>query len=191
MNMEDKKCPLECFCGLKNLQQHWGWFLAVGVLLVILGILAIGGATFVTLASMVFFGIVLLIGGIVQGVNAVRTLHGEGFLVNALSAILYVVVGVMLMRHPAEGAITLTLILAAFYTVSGLFKMIAAVAHRYSHWGWLLFSGIISLLLGLLIWAQWPVSGLWIIGLFIGIDLIVLGWMWITLALAAKDTNLP
>jgi uncharacterized membrane protein HdeD (DUF308 family) len=191
MSTEEKKCQLETYCGLRELHKHWGWFLAVGILLIVLGTLAIGAATFVTMASMFFFGALLLIGGIVQAVNAIKTIHGGGFLLNAFSAILYGVVGAMLIMHPAEGAITLTLLLAVFYTVSGLFKIVAALAHRYAHWGWLLFSGLVSLALGLMIWSAWPVSGLWIIGLFIGIDLIIMGWIWVMLGLSARNPELP
>lgn len=175
------------YVGLKEVKKHWGWFLGVGILLIILGTLAIGGATLVTLASMLFFGSVLLVGGVIQGVNAFKTRKGDGFLVNILSSLLYIVVGIMLLMNPAVGAITLTLLLAAFYTVSGLFKIVAAISNRFAHWGWMLFSGIISLVLGLMIWAEWPISGLWVIGLFIGIDLIILGWIWVTLALAARS----
>lgn len=186
---QDKLFHYEDYVGLKEVQKHWGWFLGVGVLLIVLGTLAIGGATLVTLASMLFFGSLLLIGGIIQGVNAIKTRRGDGFLINILSALLYIVIGIMLLMNPTIGAITLTLLLAAFYTISGLFKIIAATSNRFAHWGWMLFSGIISLILGLMIWAEWPISGLWVIGLFIGIDLIILGWIWVTLALAAKSLD--
>jgi uncharacterized membrane protein HdeD (DUF308 family) len=183
---EDRIFRYENYLGLKEVQKHWGWFLGVGIFLILLGMLAIGAAGYVTLVSMVFFGALLLTAGVIQAINAIKTRHGGGFLVNVLTALLYIVVGIMLILNPAVGAITLTLLLAVFYTVSGLFKIVAAVTHRYAQWGWLLFSGIVSLVLGLMIWAQWPVSGLWIIGLFIGIDMIILGWIWVTLALTSK-----
>jgi uncharacterized membrane protein HdeD (DUF308 family) len=181
----------EAFYGVLPNQNNWTWFLGIGIALIILGILAVGGSVFVTLASVVFFGSLLLIGGVVQTVNAFKTRHGSGFFLSLLSGILYFVVGGLLILHPAVGAITLTLLLAAFYSASGLFKMIAAVTQRFSHWGWVFFSGAVSLLLGILIWSQWPFSGLWVIGLFIGIDLIVLGWMWVALALQNKSLTPP
>lgn len=180
---------IEDYVGLREIQRHWGWFLAIGCLLIILGVLAMGAAGFTTLFSMIFLGSVLLAGGIIQGINAVRTRHGEGFLVNVLSSILYIVMGILLIMNPAIAAITLTLLLSAFYTVSGLFKIIAAIGNRFAQWGWVLFSGIISLALGILIWSEWPVSGLWVIGLFVGIDLIIAGWVWVTLALTAKNVD--
>lgn len=183
---EDKILRFENYCGLEEIHRHWGWFLAIGCLLILLGIIAIGAAGFTTLFSMIFLGTILLVGGFVQGVNAIRTRKGGGFLVNVLTAILYLVMGVLLIMNPAIAAISLTLLLAAFYTVSGLFKIVASISNRFVHWGWMLFSGIVSLILGLLIWSQWPISGLWVIGLFVGIDLIIAGWIWVTLALSTK-----
>lgn len=187
MENQDKDKRLEMFVGIKDLHNNWGWFLTIGILLILLGVFAVGAATLTTLATMFVIGILVLIGGIIQGANAVKTRHGGGFLVNVLAAILYCVTGILVLMHPEVGAITLTLLLAAFYTVSGLFKIIAAFANRYAHWGWLAFSGLVSLILGLLIWAEWPISGLWVIGLFVGIDLIIVGWLWIALAIAVKD----
>lgn len=187
---QDNDRRLEKFVGIKDLHKNWGWFLTVGILLIILGMFAVGAATLTTLATMFVIGSLLVAGGVIQGVNAIKTLHGGGFLINALAAILYCVTGILVLMHPEVGAITLTLLLAAFYTVSGLFKIVAAFAKHYAHWGWLAFSGFISLALGLMIWAQWPVSGLWVIGLFVGIDLIIVGWLWIAFAIAVKDDTL-
>lgn len=177
----------ETYCGLEDIHRHWGWFLGIGCILIVLGVLAMGASVFTTLLSMIFLGSLLLVGGIVQGINAIRTRKGGGFLVNTLAALLYIVMGVLLLMNPAIAAISLTLLLAAFYTVSGLFKIIASISNRFAHWGWMLFSGVVSLALGILIWAEWPVSGLWVIGLFVGIDLIIMGWIWVTLAISARN----
>jgi len=149
--------------------------------------LAIGSTVSVTLFSMIFLGSLLVLGGIVYIANAFKTRHGASFFLSLLAGIFYAVVGVMLIIHPAIGAITVTLLMAAFYTVTGLFKIFVSVFQRFAHWGWVFFSGIVSLLLGLLIWSEWPISGLWIIGLFIGIDLIIAGWIWIALSLNLKN----
>ena len=190
MDHQDKIVRFETYYGLKEIHKHWGWFLGLGLLLIILGIIAIGTSVVVTLVSMVFFGVLLMIGGVAQGFNAIKTHRGGAFLVTALSAILYFVIGLLLVMHPAVGAITLTLLIAAFFTISGLFKSIAALYYRSAHWGWLLLNGVITLALGLMIWAQWPISGLWVIGLFIGIDLIMAGWIWVTLALASRNLEI-
>jgi uncharacterized membrane protein HdeD (DUF308 family) len=192
MEIQDKDNDkrLETFVGVKDLHKNWGWFLTIGILLMILGMFAVTASTLTTLATMVVLGSLLVAGGVIQGVNAIKTRHGRGFLVNLLAALLYCVTGILVLIHPEIGAITLTLLLSAFYTVSGLFKIVAAFVKRYAHWGWLAFSGFVSLALGLMIWAQWPVSGLWVIGLFVGVDLIIVGWLWIVFAIAVKDNNL-
>ncbi len=109
---------------------------------------------------------------------------------HVLNAVLSIVVGLMLIRHPLAGALVMALLLAAYFTVAGIFRIVAALSMRIRGWGWALADGIITLILGILVWAQWPVSGLWIIGLFIGIDLIVVGWSEVMLAVAARSLRL-
>lgn len=182
-----ERTPLEVYLGVKQIHEHWASFLGLGIVLVVLGTLAIIGANFTTMASMVFFGILLTIGGILQIGYAFWGRSGQGFTQTILAGIFYTIVGIMMMSHPASSAIAITLLLAAFYTVSGAFKIVVSTTTPTAQWGWLLFSGIVSLALGILIWAQWPSSGLWLIGLFIGIDLIFVGWFWIMLSLGAKN----
>ena len=141
------------------------------------------------MSTIIFFGTLLTIGGIVEVLYAFWVRKGEGFAQTLLSGIFYTTVGVLMLTHPTASAMGITLLLAAFYTVSGVFKIIISLATPVVQWGWLLLSGIISLALGCLIWAEWPTSGLWLIGIFIGIDLIFLGWFWIMLSLTSK--NLP
>lgn len=116
--------------------------------------------------------------------------------VGALGAILYMVVGVLMIVRPAAGALSLTLLIGAFFLAGGLFRIVAAIAGRPPYWGWLLLSGIVTLLLGLLIVAEWPASGLWVIGMFLGIDLLFSGTSLImfafglrNLARASRDTT--
>lgn len=182
------------FNAFDELRKKWGWFLGLGVLLVILGLFAISGAVFVTWLSVIFLGVLLLVGGLVQLIYSFYTRKWSGFFMSLLAGILYTVTGFLMIKNPALSALTLTLLLASFYTVSGLFRIIGALTTKFEHWEWVLASGIISLILGVLIFAEWPLSGLWIIGLFIGIDLIFIGWVWIVIALAAHRTekdNLP
>ena len=111
----------------------------------------------------------------------------RGFLLELLSAVLYLGVGILLLVNPLEGALALTIVLAAFLVVEGIFKIIMAMRVRdHDGWGWLLASGILSVTLGVLIWAQWPASGLWVIGLLVGIQLLFTGWSLVMLALAAR-----
>lgn len=174
------------FTGMPELRRNWGWLLALGILLVILGIIAIGDSVSFTVVSMFFFGWMLLIAGIIEAVQAFRHRRSGHLFWHALNAVLAIVVGIMLLGHPLAGALVMTLLLAAYFTVAGIFRIVMALSMRIRGWGWRLLDGIITLILGILVWAQWPVSGLWVIGLFIGIDLIFMGWSEVMLALGVR-----
>ncbi|MGA8139711.1 MAG: HdeD family acid-resistance protein [Desulfobaccales bacterium] len=171
---------------IQGLQKNWGWLLALGIISIILGILALGSSAFFTIASMIFFGWILLIMGILELVYSFWQRHWGGFFLHLLNGILAGVAGVILIGNPAASALILTLMLAMFFMVAGLFRIIAALYMRFPTWGWRLFNGIVSLLLGILLWAQWPWTGLWAIGMFIGVELIFSGWASVMLALVAR-----
>jgi uncharacterized membrane protein HdeD (DUF308 family) len=172
---------------MEALSKNWGWLLALGILMIILGVFAIGTPVMATIAFQVVLGWLLVIGGIAEAIHAFMAQSWRGFLFELLSAILYVVVGVLLLVNPLLGAAALTLLLAVFLVVEGIFKIVMALRVRdHRGWGWLLASGILSLILGAMIWAQWPASGLWVIGLLVGIQLLFTGWSLVMLALAAR-----
>ena len=172
---------------VSSLRAQWGWMLALGVCVLILGILAVIYALAFTIASVLVFGWILVIAGIVGGIQAIRHRANGHLFLFVLNAVLSIVLGVMLLRNPVTGALVLTLLLAMYFLVAAVFRIVMAFRMRgVPGWGWLLFDGIITLILGILIWAHWPVSGLWVIGLFIGIDLIVVGWSEVMMALAVR-----
>jgi len=171
---------------IEQFRHNWGWFLALGIALVIFGAIALGSSVLATLASVLFFGWLLIFAGALEAVQAFWQRQWGGLFLHLLGGILSVVVGFILVANPVVGALMLTLVLAVFFMVAGLFRILASLTMRFPHWGWVLLSGVISLLLGIFIWRQWPVSGLWVIGAFIGIDLIFSGWAWIMLSLAAR-----
>src|SRR5579875_3575654 len=168
-----------------ELRRPWKWLLAVGILLVILGLIALADSFAVTVASMLFFGWVLVIAGIVQAVQAFRHRQSGHLLLHTLNAVLSFVVGLLLLGNPLAGALVATLLLAAYFTVAGIFRIVAATAHIEGR-AWILLSGIITLLLGILIWLHWPSSALWIIGMFVGIGLLFSGGSQIMLALVVR-----
>ncbi len=153
------------------------------------GTIAVGMPFAASLATAVAFGALLLVGGIAQLVGAFWTRDWSGFFLSLLMGILYVVLGLFFLRDPGEGLLAMTLLLACVLMVGGLFRIIGSLMYRFPHWGWTLVGGIINLVLGIMIWQQWPVSGLWVIGLFVGIDLIFTGWTWVMLALAVKKAR--
>lgn len=179
--------PFETYLGKKQIHGHWVSYLILGIILVLLGSLAIVGANVATLTSIIFFGSLLTIGGIFQIAYSFKGRHGQAFYQTLLSGIFYAIVGILMLTHPTVSALAITLLLAAFYTVSGIYKIIISLATPVFQWIWLLISGIISLALGIFIWMEWPSSAQWLLGLFIGIDLIFVGWFWIMMSLAAKN----
>jgi uncharacterized membrane protein HdeD (DUF308 family) len=169
------------------LQKGWGWLLGLGILLSVLGLLLIAAPVLGTLAVDLLVGWFLIIGGVAQLVHAFMEKAWRGFLLELLSGMLYLVVGVLLVFYPVAGAQALTLFVAAFLTVEGLVRIVMALRVRPGHgWGWLLFGGIVTVILGILIWTQWPGSGLWVLGLLVGINLLFTGWSLTMMAIALR-----
>ncbi len=158
--------------GLEEVRSSWGWFLALGILLMVLGAICIIGNVTATFATVLAFGWLLLISGVIALVHAFGTRNWSGFFLHLLSALFRGFTGYLLIRYPLAGAASLTLILASFFVVSGMFRAIAAGMMKFPRWGWAVFSGIVSVALGVMLLAQMPLSSIWFIGFAIGVDLI-------------------
>jgi uncharacterized membrane protein HdeD (DUF308 family) len=183
----DRPLAAELRHGLHTLRGNWLWFVVLGVSLIVLGWLAIGAVGIASLATAMAIGMLLLLGGVAETIGAFWCRAWSGFFLHLLSGILSIVVGVLFMRAPADAALALTLLLACFLMVSGIFKIVATLSYRFGAWGWPLAGGLIDVLLGFLIWIEWPASGLWVLGLFLGINLIFRGAHWIALGLAVRS----
>lgn len=171
---------------LDVLRRGWGWYLALGIVLAVLGVLALGSTLATTMISIMALGWALVIGGVLQLGHAFWRRKWSGFFLDLAAGALYAVVGVMTVAHPAGSAIALTLLIAALLFVSGVFRIATALSTRYPNRGWLVVHGILSIVLGAIIWAQWPVSGLWVLGLFVGIELVLSGATLVALALLGR-----
>jgi uncharacterized membrane protein HdeD (DUF308 family) len=169
-----------------RLSKNWYWYLFLGISLVVFGTLAILFSYTATIFSVIYLAGLLLIVGVIELVQAFKMRFWNKFFLHLILAILYLAAGGFILTNPALNAIYLTLLLALFFVCSGLLKIFFALTHKLPHRGWIILSGGLSLLLGILIWQQWPVSGLWVIGFFVGIDALFTGWSWIMLALMAK-----
>jgi len=172
-----------------ELVHYWGWFLAFGIGLLVLGVAAVVRSVTATVASMLFFGWLLLIASGIEIAQAVMVGHWAGFFYHLLAAILFGITGLLLITRPLISAEAVTIIMAMFFIIGGLFQLIGSLATTPSGWGWQAADGIITFILGALVLAQWPASGLWVIGLFIGVDLIFYGCAWIALALAVRKSR--
>jgi uncharacterized membrane protein HdeD (DUF308 family) len=172
--------------GFEQLHASWGWFVALGVALIVLGALCILGEMSATLLTIVVLGWFLLISGIVALVHAFQTRTWSGFLLYLLSALLRLFTGFMLVRFPLSGALGITLLLALLFIVGGAFRAIGAGKLRFPRWGWAAASGIISVALGVTLLVQFPSSSLWFIGLAVGVDLIFEGTSLVALGSALR-----
>jgi len=171
---------------IEAVRRNWGWFLALGIALVALGVFALVAAEITTLASVLLFGWLVLFGGVFEAVAAFWARHWSGFFLHLLVGVLYVVVGLLMIGHPVAVAAGLTLLLVALFLTGGMFRIVAAAMLRYPGWGWSVLDGAISLVLAVLIWANWPESSLLVIGTFVGIALVFRGWAWVMFAQAVR-----
>lgn len=168
--------------------KHWGWFLLWGIIILLLGMAAIVATTSATFLTVILLGMLIGIGGIVIIIDSFTFWWHQwsGFFLHLAMGILYLIVGSLLFTKPVAASVYLTLLLGVFYTLVGIFRISYSLLVRAPQWGWNLFNGIISLLIGFLIMASWPASSLYIIGLFVGIDLLFCGWAYIIAALAGR-----
>ena len=164
--------PLEL---IGDLHRSWGWVLALGMVFVVCGALGIAADITATFATVLFFGWLLLISGVFALIQAFTIGSWGGFFLYLLSALLRGFTGYLLVRYPITGAESLTLVLGSFFIVGGLFRAIGSGMAQFPNWGWAVFSGIVSVALGVMVLWQMPITGLWFIGLAVGIDLIVDG----------------
>jgi uncharacterized membrane protein HdeD (DUF308 family) len=172
--------------GLHELRRNWGWFLVLGILLIVGGILAVGYAFVATVISVVFIGWLLFFDGVVHAIMAFWARRWGGFLRNLLGGVLAIVLGLLLVSRPLAGAAVLTLLIAAFFLVGGVFQLVAAIMMQFPSWPWAMLTGAIDLLLGILIWSEWPSTAEWVIGTFVGIGMIFRGWAYVMFALAVR-----
>lgn len=170
------------------MSKNWGWIFAFGLIMLILGVLAISYSFFTTIVSIIFLGTLLFLSGIVVIIDSFRSWWQKwpDFFIHLFMGILYLIAGGMLIKAPLLGSISITLFLAIFYIILGISRIVYVFTTHLPRRGWRIFNAIITLLLGVLILAEWPASGLFIIGLFIGIDLVISGWLYLMAGLAAK-----
>ncbi|CDN46887.1 HdeD family acid-resistance protein [Neorhizobium galegae] len=170
-----------------TVRDKWGWFLALGILLLIFGFLALANLFVATVASVFYIGMMMLIGGIAYLVHAFQVKGWDHILFWAASGILYTIAGLLAFWNPALTAAIVTFFMAVTLIVAGTFRLWVGLRMRPMRGsGWVVFGGVITGLAGLVIAFGWPVNSLWILGLFLAIDLTIQGWALIAVALAAK-----
>ncbi|MGO9241480.1 MAG: HdeD family acid-resistance protein [Bryobacteraceae bacterium] len=158
--------------GMEEIRKSWGWFLFLGIALTVLGLACIIFDVTATFTTVLVFGWLLMISGVVQLIQSFQTGKWSGFFLYLLSALFRGVTGFLLVRYPVLGAESLTLVLGSFFIVTGLFRAIGSGMAKFPRWGWAVFSGIVSVALGILVLWQMPITGLWFLGFAVGVDMI-------------------
>ena len=180
------------------IHRHWGLFLTEGIVLIILGTLALLVPAVASVAATIVFGWILLLSGVVGLIATFRAQGSPGFTWSLISALLGIAAGIILLTMPVQGALSLTAVLIAFLLVEGVATVLFALEHRKGssgRWSWVLASGVVDLALGIILLAGLPGTAVWALGLLIGINMIFGGWSLVSMALHARSevmaTNAP
>ena len=175
--------------GLHEIRMRWGWFLALGILLIGVGFFALTFTPAATLGTVLVLGWLVAFSGVLEGVFAFHARRWTGVLLHVLGCVLGIFLGLMVVTHPVAGALAWTLLFASYFTVIGIFRTIAALHLKYKGWGWAVFDGLVTFVLGILLWLDWPASAIWFIGFALGIAMILRGWTMIMFAFAIRSLN--
>lgn len=175
--------------GVKVLRAKWGWIVALGIVFLIAGFVALGSVVAATASAVMIVGIMMIMGGVAEIFAAFSVKSWGKFAVWMVLGLLYVAAGVIAILNPFAAATILTLMLGAALVVGGVLRMFLAFQMREAGkpWGWVALSGLVTLLLGVVVIAKWPASSFFVLGMFLGIDLIFAGWAWIAMGLALKN----
>jgi uncharacterized membrane protein HdeD (DUF308 family) len=179
------------FNGIETLRHRWGWLFTLGIVMAILGTIAMIIMPAATLATVLVLGWLLVVSGVAEAIYSFRVRKWGGLFLHLIGGILGVLIGLLVVTHPVAGALAWTLLFASFLTVIGIFRLVAALSLKFPHWGWAVFDSAITIGLGVLLWAEWPWSGLWFLGLAVGVSLVLRGWSYIMFALAIRSIPAP
>ena len=171
-----------------ELKKHWAWMLSLGIVMVILGVIGLGMTVLFNEIVVMYFGFLLLFGSGVQLMQVFRAEAWKGRVWHVLIALVYIVGGIIAVTEPVIAGMTLALLIAWTLIVIGVLRLVMALQMRgAAGWLWTLLGGVLSVALGVMIINEWPQSGLWVIGLFVAIEILFAGWSQIMIALAAKN----
>jgi uncharacterized membrane protein HdeD (DUF308 family) len=187
--MSTQTMSASAFTGGESDSNFRGWVIFAGVLSLVTGAAAIVYNGSATIASVVVFGWLLLFAGFIEIGQAFQLRYWSGFFLYLLDGIVRAVVGGLLILYPNSGAQALTLVLSFYFIAGGLFKSIVSSLLRFPSWGWSVFSGAVSIVLGVMLAMQWPASSTWFIGFAVGIDLVLYGWALLMFAAAIKKVS--
>jgi uncharacterized membrane protein HdeD (DUF308 family) len=168
---------------------RWGWFVALGIAQIVLGVIAWFDVIAFTIAGVVFIGAMLVVAGVFQVVHAFMDRDWRAFILDLLVGVLYVIGGFLLMAEPVQGSLVITILVAIALIIGGILRIVMSIQHRHMA-GWIMMfvSGLISLLVGVMLYLTLPWSGLWVVGTLIAVELIVHGVSWLQFGLTLRRT---
>ncbi|CTQ52884.1 acid-resistance membrane protein [Roseibium album] len=173
-----------------KIQENWGWFLTLGIALVIGGIILIAAPLATSIAVVILIAAVLFFGGLVQIYNSFKTKGTSSFLWNLITGAIAVIGGVVIYVNPLAGTFVLTVVIAAIFAAQGVSQVLLAFKLRpHEGWVWVMIAGVVSLAAGIMIWMELPSSAAWALGLIAGVSVLVNGWSYIAIALAARASK--
>jgi uncharacterized membrane protein HdeD (DUF308 family) len=174
----------------ETLKAHWRLFLFQGIIMIVIGVLAIAAPVVATVAVDIYVGWLFLFSGVIGLVAMVSARNVPGFPWTFFTALLSIAVGGLLLWKPVEGMLSLTVVLTAFFIVEGIFQVVGALMYRNAMpgaWGWALASGLADLAMAAFIVMGWPGTAAWVLGLLVGVNLLTSGWAIVMVALAARE----
>ena len=173
--------------GYTHVTSKWGWFVFLGIVLVVAGIFALVDPFIVTIASVAFIGAMLAVGGVFQIIHAAMAKHWGSFFLNLLMGLLYTIGGFLIMLEPVQGSLIITLMVIVALVIGGIMRIVVALQHREMKGFWfILLGGVISLVLAYLLYATFPWSALWMLGTLIGVELLIQGFTWLQFGLGLR-----
>jgi len=176
--------------GMRVLRAKWGWIVALGVISLIAGVIALGSVVSATVATVLVVGVMMIVAGVAEVINAFQIKTWGRFLFWLALGILYIVAGFVAFENPLLTAAWLTLILGAALVASGVVRIFLGFSMQHgSPWIGVVVSGLVTLLLGFIILAHWPVSSLWTLGIFLGVDLVLAGASWIGVGMGLRRSG--
>jgi uncharacterized membrane protein HdeD (DUF308 family) len=181
-----KSIVSEAAGAIGDARKLWGWYLAVGIALILVGAYCVWAEVIATAASVIVLGAVLFVAGISQIIGAFMARGAGHVILMLLVGALNIIIGLMLVEHPAVGALAVTLLIAALLVFGGIFRFVSALWLQVPQYGWIAASGVVSIVLGMLLWTQWPISAFWFIGFAVGLSFIFEGIAFSSFALRLK-----